>query len=355
MNRVDKCLLALVVAVGAFGNHALAQMQNIQLGDQRYELKFTIGDEDSDIFFQAISAASIGPDGQIVVSDSPGGQIVVYSASGDHLWTVDSKGEGPGELSRFGKAWFVNNQIHFTNQRGTRIDYYSMAGEFESSTAVNEFGFDRAGICGWLDENRMVLTRSMSASYGNHTYVIDRTTGAVLNEREFRLPGVDDPPRGFSIGVGCEVLDGSVFIGHAFADGYWKLTDQLKGEQYVAESEGNMLPPVLTRFDNGNLSAMFPVEVDLTAIDTGYVFTNVRWPCEPDTVEKYQAAAKAGETITRCRTQRLFDTQGELIEIVYDGPNEEVPFAFIWAGEHDTLVVQPDEEYPMAAVYRLVK
>jgi len=354
MNRVVFCLIALLLAGGMWFSSALAQMPEIQLGDQRYELQYTIGDENSDVFFQTISSAVVGPEGQVIVADGRSNFIVSYSADGRHQWTIDQAGEGPGELNRPGALSFRNELLMFSNQRGSRVDSYSTDGEFVQSRSFSEFGIERAGICGWLDEDRVVVTHPMNTSYGNHLYIVEWEAGTIQREQEFRLPGVGDPPQGFNIGTGCEVVDGAILISHAFTDGFWRLNEDFEVEGRVEESDANFYPPVLTRFDNGNLSALFPVDVDFGIIEEHAALTNVRWPCEHRTVESYEDAVKAGEDIAICRTVRLFNSDGKLGQILFTGPQEDAPFTYVQASTDGWLAVQPDVNYPMLAMYRWV-
>lgn len=354
MNRVVFCFMALLLTVGALCFRAQAQAPAIQLGDLHYELQYTVGDENSDVFFQSITSAAVGPNGQMVIADQRSDVIVAYSAEGEHQWTIDASGQGPGELNRPSGLSFRGETLMFSNQRGTRVDSYSSAGSFERSFSFSELGIERAGFCGWLDPSTAVLTHTMNASYGNHLYVVDWDSGQVLAEREFRLPGVEDPPPGFNIGTGCKVMDGAIFISHAYADGFWKLTAALEDDGFIQQSGGNFLPPILTRLDSGNLSALFPMDVEMNTVEGQYVFTNVRWPCDTETVEEYQSKAKAGDEIPKCRTQRLIDPDRGSAEVIFEGPANNVPYAFIHLGSSGWLIVQPQEEYPMAAVYRRV-
>lgn len=331
-----------------------SQVQELKIGPHTYELQYTVGDEQSDVFFQTVSSAAFSDDGTVVITDSRSPIVVAFDKQGNPLWTVDDAGEGPGQLNRPFVTGIRKGNVLIANQNGTRVDYYSMKGAFVSSRSYSDFGMDQAGFCGWLDDDLAVLTRPMNAAYGSHLFIVDWEAGTILKDREFRLPGVDDPPRGFNIGSGCEVVDGSIMISHAYTDAAWLLDSNLNDIGYVEGSEGNFYPPVLTRFDNGNLSAMFPIDVELNVIEERFALTNIQWPCKLQSVEAYQAAAKAGDTIPKCRTQRLLHADGSLVQEVFSGSREEASFTFVRASSNGWLAVQPDIDYPMVAVYRRV-
>jgi|GEM_PF-2316970 len=354
MTKVHAAAAALAIVFSIGIGRAVAQTPSLTIGDMDYQLQYTIGDEDSDIFFQTISSAVVGLNGQVVIADGRSSLIVSYAADGKHIWTVDSQGEGPGELNRPGGMTLLNDLLMVGNQRGTRIDYYSLSGDYQRSMPFSEFGLNRAGICGWLDDDTAVITHTMNASYGNHLYVVDWDSREIIVEKEFRLPGVPDPPPGFNIGTGCKVQDGSVLVSHAYTDGFWTLTPALEVDQFVSESDANFYPPVLTHFDDGSLSALFPVDVDFTIIGDEHILTNVRWPCEFESVEAYESAVKAGDDVSICRTLRLLDTKGGLISRLFSGNQTDAPFTYLLAAHGDWLVTQPDVDYPMAAVYRKV-
>ena len=64
----------------------------------RLEALWSVGGDDSDVFFGNISGTLVDRDGRVYVADSQAKEISVFSANGEFLRHLGREGEGPGEF-----------------------------------------------------------------------------------------------------------------------------------------------------------------------------------------------------------------------------------------------------------------
>lgn len=102
------------------------------------EEDLTIGEEEKEPVFEAISTIRVDDGGNIYVLDYKACQIKVFDKNGKHLRNIGREGQGPGEIQLPRRMEIISGkEIMVENVMNRRLSFYSLDGELlrEISTA----------------------------------------------------------------------------------------------------------------------------------------------------------------------------------------------------------------------------
>ena len=141
-----------------------------------FVLEQTWGAEDGpdEQLLPSFSSFIADKDGNIYFYDRSASQIVSYDEEGNHRWSKGRKGEGPGEInSIYGMVYDPIGYLYLFNQRGRRIDRFTLVGEYVDNVLTETMGLSTLFAVDMLDEHTLVATGVARGILGAKVVIID--------------------------------------------------------------------------------------------------------------------------------------------------------------------------------------
>lgn len=181
------------------------------------EKLFEIGSESGDDNYIFYNPSSIGVDskGNIYVLDTGNARIQKFDPDGKYLATIGKKGEGPGELTGFVFAFFIDDQdvIWVADRGNLRISKFKSTGEY-----LNSFKVRYSPLNILVNKKREVILRIIDFS-GLYSFVVLNEHGKEL--RKFgKLQPFDNRYLLVQMNYGSTALNEQDEIYHSFSSPY---------------------------------------------------------------------------------------------------------------------------------------
>ena len=335
---------------------AYSQPTDFRLGDLEYSFAFNIGDgEQSDVFFSSISDVTSDPQQNIYVLERRPVGLYSYSAEGQLRWKNNDEGAGPGELNRPGSIDFFADRLLLGNQRGTRIDLFTPAGDFIDSWTNDELNSTRFSLIGIMNDSLLAISMTVEMKYGVTIRILSLDDFHVMEALTVEQKSDNPPPRQIRLTLPVSLMGNRIAVGHFYQDSFRLFNQQLDFTSNIPPSDGNFIAPIM-KVTNGSPSIHLPISSSSPRpIEDKYWFTKISWPIDVDSEDEYmtQLQLVGWADLPRHTSARLFSAEGELVQVVYDGPAENSTFFAIHHANNGLLIVQFEEDDPVLSVYRL--
>jgi hypothetical protein len=128
----------------------------------RFELEQTYGveSEPAAAILGSVRLWTVDDDHNVYVLDPSVHRIIAFAADGSVRWTAGREGEGPGDLGGYlGIATDGHSTLFVLNQAGTRVDRWSLAGEYLGGNSLDSFGLARLDGLAFAPPNRLITRR----------------------------------------------------------------------------------------------------------------------------------------------------------------------------------------------------
>ena len=119
-------------------------------------------------------------EGRIYIYDFGQSKIYAFDPEGNFVWETGQEGSGPGDLSQVRGMILHDNLIYVSNVGGSRLDVFSLEGEYISSASYSK-EIDSATLFGFTEEGNLVLSRNVFGTVGTRIHIVE-FDGASFNE-----------------------------------------------------------------------------------------------------------------------------------------------------------------------------
>ena len=96
-------------------------------------------------------------EGRLYIYDFGQSKIYAFDQEGNFLWETGQEESGPGDLSQVRGMVLYDNPIYVSNVGGSRLDVFSLEGEYISSASYSK-DIDSATLFGFTEEGNLVLS-----------------------------------------------------------------------------------------------------------------------------------------------------------------------------------------------------
>ena len=184
----------------------------------RFVLEQTWGVEDGpdEHLLSRIREIQVDDDGNIYILNNGAGELSSFNAQGGHRWTVGRIGQGPGEFRRVSSMIYDGSEhILIFNQSGSRIDRFTLEGEYVDSHATERLGHSSLRGVGMLNAETIVAKDSPSGIFGIEIVIIS-TKGdwSTVTSYIIDQSGDLEIPMAVSVGPDVDVLGGLIVNSH---------------------------------------------------------------------------------------------------------------------------------------------
>lgn len=154
--------------------------------DVQLEEIWRAGGDDDEVFFGAIGSVQLGADGRFYILDTQQSCVQVYSPDGEHLATLGREGEGPGEVSRPGGMFLLEDgRIALLQSFPGRIVFLDSTGNPAGEASYQSAGQTQGGFCvlnagqGMPGSELLLLgiRMSMSGAISDQTFFLSHCDG----------------------------------------------------------------------------------------------------------------------------------------------------------------------------------
>ena len=184
----------------------------------RFVLEQTWGVEEGpeEFLLSRIWEIQVDDDGNIYILNNGAGELSSFNAQGGHRWTVGRIGEGPGEFHRVSSMIYDGSEhIFIFNQSGSRIDRFTLEGEYVDSHATERFGHSSLRGVGMLNAETIVAKDSPSGIFGIEIVIISmKADWNLVTSYIIDQSGDLDIPAGLSSSLDVNVMDGFIVNSH---------------------------------------------------------------------------------------------------------------------------------------------
>jgi|GEM_PF-2436578 len=185
----------------------------------RFELEQIIGVEEGSVEESIAGIRSMAVDnmGNVYVLDDRNSRLMAFDSAGNHLWNASRQGEGPGELSAPRKMALLGDQLHVSNQRGTRIDAWNTSGEYLGTIPIPQQVGSSATFEGYISDT-MVFSTGTPKAVSTTLWFFDAHSRALLDSLTFRQEMDQIIPGQISQTMYVDVTQDNVVIAGATSD-----------------------------------------------------------------------------------------------------------------------------------------
>jgi len=146
-----------------------------------------------------------------------GGKILSFAQDGTLRWSINKKGEGPGDLENIcGLTTDGNNYLYVSNVNGSRIDKFNLDGQFLNSFTLSQLHLNFTSIIGFIQPNLLVISQTLMGKVASEIIILETDNSYKIRNRFIvdKTAGLKLSPNtalGFSSGIiGNRIACGSL-------------------------------------------------------------------------------------------------------------------------------------------------
>lgn len=323
-----------------------------------FELEQVFGADEAPLeaTLAAVRSVTVDDAGHVYVLDHEDRRLVAFDAAGELLWNAGRPGEGPSELQQpRAVIWNGGDLLYVANQSGTRIDTWSVAGQYLDSLLLAALDIGRLSNFGFVSPDTIIVLSEIGAQAEAHTLRTGegweiRGSFTMAASSDFELPG--------RIRLHADsrlVLNGIIF-GNLF------------NYEFRIFLDDGRLDRVISRPQTGFVGAAIDMERGTVGLFTEYLRAPVRlqdnrwlaqaaWPTNISDPVAHLRRAFAGDAVELefRHTLDLFDAEGRwLTGRVWDHPDRP-PFGTIeMLGPDGSIYTSMQDPFPQVRRYQLV-
>jgi hypothetical protein len=127
------------------------------------EQVYGVESEPAEAILGSVRMWTVDDDQNVYVLDPSVHRIIAFAADGSVRWAAGRAGEGPGDLAGYlGLATYGHSTLFVLNQAGTRVDRWSLAGDYLGGNSLDAFGFARLEGLTFAPPNHLITRRRRS-------------------------------------------------------------------------------------------------------------------------------------------------------------------------------------------------
>ena len=218
--------------------------------------------------------------GRVYIYDDGRHRIISFDRDGKLLWSSGDEGQAPGQLngptdiSYDGEAY-----LYLSNQFGTRLDRYTIDGDFDTSWPIQDLDIGRARIAGFLEDGRLVLFSALDGSYGANVFIVSVGERLIVESSfEINLSSGSDGEIQMSGMPSIRTAGNEIAVSHG---SLYRFTTYDSGGNILTVIERpsvRVLQPIVRETSTGPRTISFTTMIPPFQIDGGYWLVGGMWP-----------------------------------------------------------------------------
>jgi hypothetical protein len=267
------CLFGLAGIVGCDNTPKASSSSSSIKGKEKIDIEidmeYDIRGGSTDSYIAYVSSLQIDNEHNIYVLDAdPRSQtrLISYSESGDVRWVLNKEGSAPGELRYvYGFSYDGDSLLYLSNQLGTRIDTYSLNGDYISSKMVSDIGKTRVTIVGFIEPKLMIIKESLFGDYGATISAVNISSESwqIIDTFTVSQKGNIAVPSEISISPVISLINGNIVVGNVLEYEYVMYSTAGMVVSRISRSDVPFRAPILSGTGFGvsfrEMSQLFPL------------------------------------------------------------------------------------------------
>lgn len=149
-SKSDDYSVKLIDGITYYNNSFMTPINLSESKQFSLKLEQAYGKEfESDELLGMVKFITTDTNDNVYIFDSMNMKLLKYNVDGELLWSVGSKGQGPGDFGWVNGLVFDGiEKLYISNFRGTRIDIYNLDGMFLESVLVELFNIKKLKLVG---------------------------------------------------------------------------------------------------------------------------------------------------------------------------------------------------------------